>query len=328
MRRKDTEMRATIRRLLAAGVVAALFLTACGNDPPEPAPSAAGTREVTDVMGSVEVPARAERIVADSVSTLAHLWALGIVPVGAAVPVGISPEYIGEGVEQVPNLVSDDGWTLDVEQVIAADADLVVATGAGYNRKNCQRYKEAVTTFCFKDRLRSDESIMRMLNDIAAATGREGQADEAIAAYEAKKAELTERVGATDLTDQSVGLVRFDSGGFIGVRVEDTAADLLTELGMRVPDWRGKLIDGYLQLSLENLDTLNAADNLLITLDDDVDPAEVEAFSTPLWGFLEPVANDRAHIVSAWNGSDLPQFMKILDDIERSLVVPAESAQG
>lgn len=327
------------RRVVALALGLALVVGACGGgggaDTPagttrttEDATGAAGEagpRRLTDVLGPVEVPARAERVIADSVGTLAHLWALGVVPVGAAIPVDISPAYIGAGALDVPNLVAGDGWTLDVEAVLAADPDLVVAVGADYNLDNCERYKAAVTTYCFTDGWATAEDIEATFREIAVAVGREDMAEEVIDAYEARKAALATRIADTDLAERSIAVVRFDAGGFIGVRVEDQSVGVLRELGLRVEGWEGRrLTDGYLQLSEETLQELNAADVLLLTLDDNVDPEEVRTFRSPLWRALEPVAAGRAHVVSAWNGVDLLELGRILDEVEATLVEPAE----
>lgn len=307
------------RRLVAIAAAAALIVTACGDD--NAGDSASATRELEDVLGTVEVPERPERIIADSVSTLAHLWALGVVPIGAALPGGISTEYIDPAAGDVPNLVSEDGWTLNVEEILAAKPDLVVAIGADYNIENCERYKAATTTYCFTEQYDDEQQIKDMFTEVAIAVGRQDEAAAAIAAYDAKKADLAERIAATDLPNQMIGVVRFDSGGFIGIRTEPA----LAALGLHEPEWPPVGPSGYVELSLETLDVLNAADHLFITLDDDVDPAKVDAFQSPLWDLLEPVAAGQAYVVSAWNGADIPQLNRILDDIERALVVPAEA---
>jgi hypothetical protein len=98
----------------------------------------------------------------------------------------------------------------------------------------------------------------------------------AIARFEAHLDEVRRRVAETGVGDQPVGVVRFDAGGFIGIRV-------------------------------------------------DVDIDKLDAFKSPLWSRLEPVAGDRVHFVGAWNGADLPQLERIVDDIDRALVRPAVS---
>lgn len=172
-------------------------------------------------------------MVADSVSTYAHLVSIGITPVAVALPVGISPDYI-------------------------------VAVGTDYNREYCDRYRAAVPTFCFREvtATGTDRDITDTVTGIAAALGRADQGAAAIAAYDARAAALRER-----------------------------------------------------------------ADYLLVNADDDVDRAALELPASPLWSRLAVVLGGRVRGASAWNGGDLPQLHRMLDDVERTLVVPAEAGR-
>lgn len=313
----------TRREFIAGGAAMALLLAACGGD--DAGDDDDDVRRLEDALGPVDVPARPERVVADGVNTLGHLWALGIVPIAVAATEDVRPDYIGGGAADVPNLVADDGWTLNVEAVVAAQPDLIVATGAEWNVENCERYKAAVATFCYADEGDTEADAKETFVNIAIAVGREDEAADAIAAYDARKAELAERIAATDLPEQLVGVVRFDAGGFIGIRPDEA---MVAAVGLSQPEWpEPNPENGYVELSLETLEVLNAADVLLINLDDNVDPDKVDAFQSPLWDRLTPVVNGQAHIVGGWNGSNLRQFHRMLDDIEQTLVIPAEQGE-
>ncbi len=54
--------------------------------------------------------------------------------------------------------------------------------------------------------------------------------------------------------------------------------------------------------------------------DDDVVMEDLEVFSSPFWLEPEPVVNGRAHFVSAWNGYDLLQLKRVIEDIEQALL--------
>ena len=47
---------------------------------------------------------------------------------------------------------------------------------------------------------------------------------------------------------------------------------------------------------------------------------DLEVFSSPFWLEPEPVVNGRAHFVSAWNGYDLLQLKRVIEDIEQALL--------
>ncbi len=307
------------RRKLSTAVVALLLLVlaACqGSDT-----GAEGeTHEVDDALGVTEVPTHPERIIADSVDTYAVLASLGVTPVGVAIPGDISTEYIGEDADDVPDVTADDGWTVSLESALALDPDVIVATGAEYNLDNCERYRAAAPTYCFVDLWEDEAAIKEKVRQIGAAIGREPEAEEAIAGYEQRVDEFKTSFAGSDLNGLSAGVVRFDSSGFIGVRTGDIVNSVLVGLGLEEPEWPPVGDSGYVELSLETLEELNAADILFVTTDDNVDIEALEVFTSPFWLELEPVVNGQAHFVSAWNGYDLLQLQKVLTEIEEALL--------
>jgi iron complex transport system substrate-binding protein len=314
------------RREFIAGAAAlsALLLVGCGDDDGPATAAPPRTRTVTDALGPTVVPGAPSRVIADSVSTYAQLMSLGITPIAAALPTGISPDYIGRGADRIPNVVADDGWTIGMERALRLKPDLIVAVGADYNRENCERYRKAIATFCFDERTTTgaDRDIKDTLSGIAAALGRERQAAAALAAYDRRVAGLRRRVQAAGLGDLLVGNIRFDATGWVGIRVTHPGNAVLEALGLGQPDWPEPDDDGYVVLSRERLDLLDEADVLLVNTDDDVDVDKLAILRSPLWRSLEVVRRGRARFVSAWNGGDLPQLHRILDDIEREVIAP------
>lgn len=323
------DVEASTRREFIAGAAAlsALVFAGCGDGARDGGGDAA-TRTLEDAFGETSIPADPQRIIADSVITYAHLVSLGITPVAVALPAGISAEYVSDDADEMTNVVSDDGWTVDVEEALAVGTDLIVAVGADYNLENCDRYREAVATFAYLDvfETNTDQDIKDTLVGIAMALGREDEAAAAIAAYDERVVALTERIAATDLVDRRVGVVRIDVGGFIGIRTDGAGPALLNTMGLTQPEWPAPTVDGYVELSLETLEILDETDILLVNTDDDVVIEDSVVFRSPLWSQLAVVREERAHFVGAWNGGDLPQMERVLDDIERTLVEPAESS--
>ncbi len=304
------------RRLLI-GSALLMLITACQATGSQ---AEGETREVEDALGTTEVPSHPDDIIADSVDTYAVLASLGVTPVGAAIPTDISTDYIGENADEVANIVADDGWTVNLESALAMDPDVIVAVGAEYNEDNCVRYKEAMPTYCFVYLWEDEAAIKEKVRSIAAAIGRETEAETAITAYEERADAFRESFANSDLAGQLAGVVRFSTEGFIGVRTGDLVNAVLAGLGLEEPEWPAVGDSGYVELSLETLEELNAADILFITTDDNVVLEELDVFSSPLWLELEPVVNGQAHFVSAWNGYDLLQLNRIIQDIEQALL--------
>ena len=263
---------------------------------------------------------RPERIVADSVSIYAHLFALGIGPVGAALPVGISTEYFAPRDDPIPNVVADDGWTIDVEAALTLRPDTIVAVGDDYNVENCNRYKAAVATYCFEEGWVDTTDVKEKFRALGHALGREGEALAAIARYEAKVSEAKTRLAPLITDIGAVGVVRFDAAGFIGVRKDDIHRTVFSSLGLAEPTWPEAGKSGYVELSVETLEVLNRARTLFVTTDDDVVTSKMDVFRSPIWQRLDPVVADRAHFVGAWNGSDLPQLTRMVDDVVGAVV--------
>jgi iron complex transport system substrate-binding protein len=301
------------RREFVKGALAlsALGLAACGEDDPP------GTRRLghQDPRGRLRPPRQApDRAQARD--------RLGMTPVAAAFPADISPDYAGGDLGRVENIVAEDGWTLNVERALALEPDLIVAVGADYNRENCDRYRKATTTFCFEEiyETGTDADIKRTLAGIAVAVGREDEAADAIAAYDRRVAAVRKRMDAAGRSGAKVGLMRIDATGWMGIRTGDAGNAVLKAVGLLAPDWPKPNADGYVELSQERLGLLDRADDMLVNADDNVDVDKIEVLDTGLWKRLDVVRGDRVHLVSAWNGGDLPQLHRMLDDIEQTFL--------
>jgi len=314
----------TRREFILGGVSLGALLAGCGGDE-EAGPAERRTRTVQDAYGEVVIPTRPQRVIADTVSTMANVVALGTPAVGAAVPVDIRPDYVGPPARRIKNVVASDGWTIDVERALALRPDLIIATGAEYNEKYCRRYKRFVPTYCIPE-AESSATFKDTVKVMANVLGRETQAAKLLTRYDDRVAALRARVAAAGLDAGSVGVLRFDAAGWFGIRIGQPGNQVLEALGLREPNWGKPNADDYIELSLERLALLNRAHTLLLCRDDNVVERKLEVLNSPLWKRLEPVREGRALRVGAWNGDDMLQMDTILDDIERTLVVPAESS--
>jgi ABC-type Fe3+-hydroxamate transport system substrate-binding protein len=158
---------------------------------------------------------------------------------------------------------------------------------------------------------------------IGRAIGRQDAATAAIAEYEARARAVRRRIAAAGVGTRPIGTVRFDAGAFIGIRVQDPSNAVLAELGLRQPAWPKPGDSGYVELSRENLHLLNAAHTLCVCTDDNVVVSKLDVLRAPLWRNLSAVRGGRVHFVGAWNGSDLLQLHRIVEDVERVLLRPS-----
>lgn len=307
------------RRGLLGALAAATALAAagCGSDS-APEKQEPETHDVEDLLGKTTIPRHPERIVADSISNFAHLVALGVEPVGVAIPTGFSTEYFRPSDDDIEIVTAGDGWTVNLERALTLEPDLILATGAEWNVDNCKRYRDAVATFAFEEGWKDTDHIKERFLALGSAIGRETEAMDAIGEYDATLAEGKETLKPRLAEIGKVGIVRLGSDGWIGVRTEDVANTVLASLGMTEPAWPEVGESGYVELSMETLGVLDRADTLVVTRDDEAPPADHEAIlSSPLWQRLDSVSNGRAHLVSAWNSVDLLQLGYMVDEIVR-----------
>ncbi|MCK9494341.1 MAG: ABC transporter substrate-binding protein [Dehalococcoidia bacterium] len=302
---------------VGAAALAAAFLAACGADPLA-GDDGADTHEVTDGMGMVTIPTYPQRIVADSVSTFAHLVALGIEPVGVAIPGGIPTSYFRSEDDAVVNVVASDGWTIDIEKALELQPDLIVGVYAEWNVENLQRYKQAVASYAFEEGWRDTEHIYAQFREFAANIGRADEAERAIETYEGKLAAGKEAVAPHVAGLGKVGVVRTAEDGWIGVRTADKGhitSAILAALGITEPEWPAARADeDYLTLSLETLSQLNVADTLFVEANGKLE--DLSVLQTDVWKMLDPVKDGRVfYFETTWYNGDLLQLGSIVDEI-------------
>ena len=287
---------------------------------------AAQTRTVEGYFGPVEVPMAPDRLVAAESITLGHLLALGVSPVAAAVNQNSLPTYQADKMTGVLDVTEGDGMNL--EKALSTDPDLIVTvvgdkTDGAWNQKFYDQYSAAMTTFGYLTGYTYIEEIQGGLDAVARAIGRDANAAELAGAYQARVAELGQRVKKAGLGKRPVSTVRL-SQGYYSVRVGTSESIAFRALGMTQPPDQRDPAAFSIELSLERLDVLNEADTLFVYADDNAaaDRSKVEA--TPLWKTLEPVRNGRVVWVNSgiWNSIDIIGLMHILDDIETHFIVP------
>ncbi|WP_049579345.1 ABC transporter substrate-binding protein [Streptomyces sp. SBT349] len=313
----------TIPSALATAL--ALALTACGGGSDDGAGGGgeeAGTRTVDSAMGPVEVPENPERVVVLDTGELDTAITLGITPVGAVqTDTGVMfPEYLPrEGLEGVENVGAIAQHNL--EAIHELDPDLII----GSKVRDEQRYDElseiAPTVFTEHVGAPWRENFLTH----ADALGRRAEAEDIVAAYEARVAEVVEALGGEEaVAGTEVSMVRFIEGGNTRLYADQSfIGRVLADIGFARPEITADAPDGFaVEISPEQVDRADG-DVIFYTSYGAADASgEEEAVGGPLWDGLSAVREGDAHRVDdgLWFlGIGYTAAGQILDEIEGTL---------
>jgi ABC-type Fe3+-hydroxamate transport system substrate-binding protein len=320
---------ASRRALIAAALGAGLVVsTGTGARGQEASPTA--MREIVDKIGSVAVPAHPQRVVVEGNSTLGNMLALGLKPIGASMNPNSLPTFLAEQIDGITDVRGEIG--IDIEKALTLNPDLIIALwgsgGSDWNIENVNRYKDALSaTFCYEQNYVYEEDLKQNLIDIAYALGVEDRANDVIAAFDRRVAELRQAVLDSGFDDKPVTVVRIFHDGSIFVPISTSESIIFRAIGIPQPEGQQDPKDNFLELSLERLDILNSAYALVIYIDDNAEMTQEEMLSSDLWQSLTPIRENRVIFVSSgvWNSIELPGAMAIMDDIEHLLLPLAQA---
>jgi iron complex transport system substrate-binding protein len=163
-----------LSRPLVAPLLLATFLLGCGDSPPvTPAQETAKPLKVAHALGETKVPGRASRPVALYPSELDDALAIGVMPVGAAVPPGSGgvPRYLGRAAASV-EAVGPVGRP-DLGRIEALHPDVLLGSTPSQKRIYERLSKIAPTVFAdervsWKPNLRQDGEALGRVDDAEA----------------------------------------------------------------------------------------------------------------------------------------------------------------
>lgn len=291
--------------------------------------SAQETRTVDTLFGPADLPVAPERVFVEDPWTLGNVLILGVKPVAVAVFAETTLDYLGDRMDGVAQIAwGDDGPS--IEEIGALDPDLIVSRGGNsygnFNEERCTNYAAVAPTYCFNFAWNTLEEMHQNLMYIADGLNKTEEGVAVLAEYDARIASLAERVAATDLPNNTIAVMRIRPSGYQYRNGQEGI--LIKAIGLQLPaDQMDPFGDFDGDISLENLDAITA-DALFIQIDPGMD-AEFKAMQdNPLYATLPAVQNDRVFLVSTgvWNSFDIIAQHKVMDDLEKFLVVPAEEA--
>jgi iron complex transport system substrate-binding protein len=276
------------RSILAAVPVAAILCA-----------GALHAREVEHAMGATEVPDDPERVVVLTNEGTEALLALGVTPVGAANSWNGDPwwDHIAAAMGDAVPLGTESA--VNLELVAALEPDLIIG--------NAQRHEEiypqlsTIAPTVLSQELRGDWKINFRL--YAEALGREEEAAEVIADYDAAVAELRAALGPA--LEEEVSVIRFLPGQIRIYQLDSFSGVLLADLGFARPEIQNvedfAIFTG--KESIPDMDGDRIFHFTYETGDGEGDALARDVLSDPLWQSLSAVEGGRVHAVSdaIWN---------------------------
>ena len=277
-------------------------------------------REITDAMGTVEVPDEPQRVVVLTNEGTEALLALGVTPVGAVNSWQGDPWWdhiesqMGDaepvGVESAVNL----------ELVAALEPDLII--GNRQRQEDLYPQLSAIAPTVMSGELRGDWKVNLAL--YAEALGLSEKGDAVIADYDAKVAGLREKLG--NATDEAVSVVRFVPGQIRIYQLDSFSGVLLKDVGFNRPA-NQDVEDFAIRTGKESIPDMDGDRIFYFTWDEgngEGEALEQDVLSDPLWQSLSAVKAGKVHGVSdaIWNtaGGVLAADL-MLDDIARIYAV-------
>ncbi|MBM7243142.1 iron-siderophore ABC transporter substrate-binding protein [Rhodococcus fascians] len=283
--------------------------TACSSADTADGSAGEATRTVETVRGSIDVPDNPLRVVTLEPVELDTTVALGIVPVGTAVlseTAGV-PTYLGTeaaGIAMVGTVAEPT-----VEDIAAAQPDLILGTETRHAQYYDQLSAIAPTVFIASQSDPWRDSV----RFVGRVLGKEAKAEELLTAYDDRCAEIAEK---HDTAGKTAQLIRPRSGELTLYGPSSFAGSTLECAGFTTPprpEWADAI---SVDLSPE-LAAQAAADLIVVTADNPSDPAAIPASITANAAALP---NPHAVDLSYWiTGVGPMGGQTVLDDIDRIL---------
>jgi iron complex transport system substrate-binding protein len=319
-----------LRRTLATLLVPVALLAACGDDDTtadrtaDPAPTAdtAGDesfpRTVEHAMGITEIPDRPDRVVVLDTGELDSAIALGVTPVGAVrAPVEDGfLEYLSEETAETELVGTIDD--VNLEAVAALRPDLILSSKLRHEDIYDELSAIAPTVFT--------ETVGVVWKDNLAvhaeALGLEDEADQLLADYDERTADIAARLQDERGQLPTISMVRFlpeqtrlyQKASFIGTILED--------VGLPRPESQD-VDDFAANISAEELEMADADIIFTSHYGPADDTTKAQLTGNPLWDQLGAVQAGDVHEVADdhWMlGIGIGAATLVLDDLERLLL--------
>jgi iron complex transport system substrate-binding protein len=289
------------REFIVGGLSLTALLAACGGDDAGPSTSSPATRTVVGSRGPVEVPSAPARVAALVGSADIDVMLLGLTPVFSGT--------FAEGWVDLPStVVTSDLVPPDPEVVAAATPDLLIGWDWLVDDAAWEQLGKLGPAITLSDTGNWRDNF-RLVAD---AVNRTTEGDAALAAFDARVAELKARFDAAEPKRVSMIGV-FEPGTFWWWDAAYPANAHLASVGLEVVSPAETQKDA----SIERVSELTA-DWLIVTAAPD-DPSASGLLDSAVWQALPAVQAGQVLVVDRdlWGGAGLLWANALLDDVDR-----------
>ncbi|MGR6541957.1 ABC transporter substrate-binding protein [Paenibacillus tundrae] len=165
------------------------------------------------------------------------------------------------------------------------------------------------------------------MKEIATVVGKEQQAEDWLAQYDLKAAQMKEKMAQHIGEDETFLFMRVQKNVQVASPNVHLGATLSKDLGLKYVPQLANMKDTYETLSLETLPELNP-DHIFMTIgkstvshDDEAEKVLAEMKQSAVWSNLKAVNAGNIHIIPQWVFGDYPNIkVESLELVEQALV--------
>jgi iron complex transport system substrate-binding protein len=302
-------------------LITLLLLASCGNNNDENETADNDTEDngeitVDSEMGEVTLPANSERVIAPFHED--SLLALGVTPV-AKWAIGESvQDYLENELQDIESIE----WSMPLEQVLSYEPELIILeNGMDSYEGSYDDYTAISPTYVMTEEETRDWKTQ--LEKFGEILGKEDEAEQALADYEAKVQE-TKAALQDILGDESIAMMWVTGGNFFLFEEERHRAEMIySELEVNVPtlvEELGETEASWDPISLEKLSELDADHVIILGYENDEGIETLE--NSNVWNNTTAVQNNQVYYIedeSNWTGGGLIAAEQTMDMLIETL---------
>ena len=209
--------------------------------------TAATTQTVTYLGESYEVPAKVEKIVAASLEAMEDAVVLGVKPVGVVADTGDAmPTYLAADLGDAAIVGSKKEPS--AEAMLALQPDVILGTSK-WDESQLANFNKVATTFPY-----SHVSVnwRENLTLFAELTGKQAEAEKALAEYDAQLEDVKAQVAEKGLTEKTALVIRVREGMAVYPEKVYLNASIYADLGLKAPE-QLSTIEAQTEITFETL---------------------------------------------------------------------------